>query len=151
MVGPDRAPIHPTERWIPCNRDGALERIPAAVHVDAARLRDVLKYWRSPIILGPGKGSQWRVGPHFDVQARESLRGFNENGIMAIPRDAWVDKLDLKGWHAVHNNHSKLTLAKELVRAVQLRTLLAVPQSLASQDMPFRHLVIIPVTEENGF
>ena len=69
---------------------------------------------------------------------------------MVMPRDAWVDKLELHGWHAKFNARSKLTLAKELVRAVQLRNLLAVPQSLPSQDIPFRQPVITPVTEEEG-
>ena len=145
-----RAPVQGRDRWINCLSDGTLETIPAHVHIDAARLRDVLNYWRAPTILGPGKSHQWGLTAKFDEQAKLLLQPFTGKGIMVMPRTAWVDQLEIDGWRAQLNNHSRVQLALEITRAAQLRALLAVPQSLQSQDIPFRHPVIIPVSEDQG-
>ena len=58
----DRAPLsgRHADRWIECS-GGIPERLPPHVLVDLSRFCDCAKYFRSPLVIGPGHSSQWSL------------------------------------------------------------------------------------------
>eukprot|EP00959_Pyramimonas_sp_CCMP1952_P039660 829464-Pyramimonas_sp.AAC.1 len=55
-------------------QDGVPKRMPVHVKVDLSRLIDVMRYFRCPAVMGPGKAAQWGVHLNFDHHTGDLTR-----------------------------------------------------------------------------
>eukprot|EP00959_Pyramimonas_sp_CCMP1952_P043151 902777-Pyramimonas_sp.AAC.1 len=83
--------------------------MPVHVQVDLSRFIDVVPYFRCPMVMGPGKATQWGAHPKFDYHTAHLIKTMQPRGITVLPSDHWIDVYDRitpEAWHPTQTNHN---------------------------------------------